>query len=113
MSGAAVSVAAAAMPIRPAPALVAIRSDREDHADQAGFQMAARIKWAMKTLSVIVALLSCTAMAAEQPKKKPAQVTANPCAQYGAGFVQVPGTATCIKASGSIRVDMGVQSNGR
>jgi hypothetical protein len=67
----------------------------------------------MKTFMFFIALLPCTAMAAEQQKKKPAQVTSNPCAQYGAGFVQVPGTTTCIKASGSVRIDMGVQSNGR
>jgi hypothetical protein len=66
----------------------------------------------MKTLTLILALLPSMALASEQ-KKKPAQVTANPCAQYGAGFVQVPGTTTCVKASGSIRVDVGVQSNGR
>lgn len=66
----------------------------------------------MKALALILALLPTMTSASEQ-KKKPAQITANPCAQYGSGFVQVPGTTTCIRASGSIRVDVGVQSNGR
>ena len=40
-----------------------------------------------------------------QPKPKTPQVTANPCAQYGAGFVQVPGTQTCVRTNGSVRTD--------
>ena len=67
----------------------------------------------MGKLIFIVALLPSMAMAAEQQKKpaaeqkKPAQATANPCAQYGAGFVQVQGTNTCVKLTGSIRVEFG------
>jgi hypothetical protein len=69
----------------------------------------------MRTLILTIALLPGIAMAAEQKKstaaeqqkKKPAQATANPCAQYGAGFVQVQGTNTCVKLSGSVRVEFG------
>ncbi len=46
-----------------------------------------------------------------QPKPKPPQATANPCAQYGAGFVQVPGSQTCVKTQGYIRTD--VTTSGR
>lgn len=31
--------------------------------------------------------------------------TGNPCAQYGAGFIQVPGTQNCVRAGGQIRMD--------
>jgi hypothetical protein len=60
----------------------------------------------MKTLILVATLLPGLAMAAEQPKK-PAPATANPCAQYGAGWVQIQGTSTCVKTGGSIRVDIG------
>jgi hypothetical protein len=60
----------------------------------------------MKKLILLAALLPGVAVAAEQPKK-PAPVTPNPCAQYGAGWVQIQGTSTCVKTSGSIRVDIG------
>ena len=44
--------------------------------------------------------------AAEQ-QKKPAAATANPCAQYGEGWVRVKDTNTCVKIGGSVRVDIG------
>ena len=40
-----------------------------------------------------------------QPKPKAPQATANPCAQYGPGFVQVQGTTTCVKMNGYVRTD--------
>jgi hypothetical protein len=46
-----------------------------------------------------------------QPKPKAPQATANPCAQYGAGFVQVQGSTTCVKMNGYIRTD--VTTSGR
>ncbi len=63
----------------------------------------------MRKLILVVALLPGMAMAAEQPKKKPAPspATANPCVQYGDGWVQVKGTNTCVKLNGYIRVDIG------
>lgn len=48
---------------------------------------------------------------AAQPKPKPPQANANPCAQYGAGFVQVQGSQTCVKTNGYIRTD--VTTSGR
>jgi hypothetical protein len=58
---------------------------------------------------VTVALLPGMAVAAEQQKKKPAPLpsAANPCAQYGAGWVQVKGSSTCVKVGGSISIDVG------
>jgi ABC-type phosphate transport system substrate-binding protein len=66
----------------------------------------------MRTLVpfVIMALLPGLAAAAEQQNKKPPQVAVNPCAQYGAGFVQIQGTNTCVKVNASIRVDVGRSS---
>jgi hypothetical protein len=60
----------------------------------------------MRTLilmALMVSLLPHMA-AAEQAKKAP---PVNPCAQYGAGFVQVKGTTTCVKVGGSTRIDIG------
>lgn len=48
-----------------------------------------------------------------QPKPKAPQAATNPCAQYGAGFVQVPGTGTCVRASGSIRTDATMSGRAR
>jgi hypothetical protein len=67
----------------------------------------------MGKLIFLIALLPAVATAAEQPKKKSAPIAANPCAQYGAGWVQVQGTTTCVKLSGSIRVDTGTSGSPR
>ncbi|MEP9368068.1 porin [Xanthobacter sp. VNH20] len=32
---------------------------------------------------------------------------ANPCAQFGAGFQRAPGSDTCIKVGGAVRMDAG------
>jgi hypothetical protein len=48
-----------------------------------------------------------------QPKPKAPQATANPCAQYGAGFVQVQGTTTCVRVNGSVRIDAGTSGRPR
>jgi Porin subfamily len=67
----------------------------------------------MGKLILLIALLPAAAVAAEQPKKKPAPVTANPCAQYGAGWVQIQGTTTCIRLSGSLRIETGTSGSAR
>ena len=69
----------------------------------------------MRKLILILVLLLMPAVtaAAEQSKKKAPPVTGNPCAQYGDGFVQLPGTSTCVKVSGSIQVDVGTQTSPR
>jgi hypothetical protein len=67
----------------------------------------------MGKLILLIALLPAAATAAEQPKKKAAPVTANPCAQYGAGWVQVQGTSTCVKVGGSIGIEMGTSGRAR
>ena len=66
----------------------------------------------MGKLILIAALLPSLAMAAEQQKneqqkKKASPLIANPCAQYGEGFVQLKGTNTCVKLDGSVRMEMG------
>ena len=67
----------------------------------------------MGKLILLIALLPAAATAAEQPKKKAAPVTANPCAQYGPGWVQVQGTTTCVKLSGSVRIETGTSGPAR
>jgi hypothetical protein len=68
---------------------------------------------------VIVAMLSASAAPAQQfrdgkPEKpakslplRPAKAAANPCAEYGAGFVRIEGSSTCIKVGGSLSVGAG------
>jgi hypothetical protein len=67
----------------------------------------------MRTLLLLIVLLPVAATAAEQPKKKSVPATANPCAQYGAGWVQVQGTTTCVKLSGSMRIETGTSGPAR
>ncbi|WP_316180042.1 MULTISPECIES: porin [unclassified Bradyrhizobium] len=35
----------------------------------------------------------------------------NPCASYGANFVRVEGTNTCVKVGGALRVEMGTSTS--
>jgi hypothetical protein len=61
---------------------------------------------------VCVALSPTLTSAAEQPaqqtRKPPVtQSPVNPCAAYGAGFVQIAGTSTCVKVGGHISVEVG------
>ncbi len=49
-------------------------------------------------------------MAAELPKKTtapPREVKTSPCPAYGAGFVKVEGSGTCVKIGGVVRVEGG------
>ena len=39
---------------------------------------------------------------------RPAKAAANPCAEYGPGFVRIEGSSTCIKIGGSFSVGVGV-----
>jgi hypothetical protein len=58
----------------------------------------------------ILGALPAWAAAAELPKKTttpPREVKTNPCAAYGAGFVKVEGSATCVKIGGTVSVEAG------
>jgi hypothetical protein len=66
-------------------------------------------------IGLLIAVMPMQAFAAT-PKKPVASKQAmksaprkpNPCAEYGAGFVQVEGTSTCIRIGGSIGIGGGV-----
>jgi len=45
------------------------------------------------------------------PVKRPA--AANACAQYGAGFIMIEGTGTCMKIGGAIGIGGGISSGSR
>jgi hypothetical protein len=45
------------------------------------------------------------------PLKRPS--SANACAEYGAGFVKVEGTNTCMKIGGAVSIGAGVSSGSR
>jgi hypothetical protein len=38
---------------------------------------------------------------------RPAKAAANPCGEYGPGFVRIEGSSTCIKFGGSFGVGVG------
>jgi hypothetical protein len=68
-------------------------------------------------LALILTALPLQVIAAEPRKtKKPSSTDvartklpkSNPCAEYGAGFVRVEGSSTCIRIGGSIGVGAGV-----
>ncbi len=86
------------------------------------------IKGRMRKLILLIALLPGLAVANElptngqpksalpksaPPKTKAPRAAVNPCAQYGAGFVQVQGTNTCVKTNGYIRTDVGASGGAR
>jgi hypothetical protein len=67
-----------------------------------------------------MALLPAPSAAVEQPQRKksetppipaerqvPLKRAGNPCTVYGAGFVRVDGTQTCVKIGGAVSVETG------
>ena len=50
-------------------------------------------------------------LAKSLPLKRPS--SANACAEYGAGFVRIEGTNTCMKIGGAVSVGGGVSSGSR
>jgi hypothetical protein len=68
---------------------------------------------------IVLALLSASAAPAQQsrddkpgkPAKslplRPSKAAANPCAEYGPGFVRIEGSSTCMKIGGSFGVGVG------
>lgn len=69
-------------------------------------------------LAVVIMTLPATAFAAEPAGKQPKKTTdpksqtdaksqAKPCAEYGAGFVKLEGSSTCVKVSGYVRFQTG------
>jgi hypothetical protein len=60
--------------------------------------------------ATMLAALPISVTAAELPKKTtppPREVKGNPCAAYGAGFVRVEGSTTCVKIGTGVRVQVG------
>jgi hypothetical protein len=81
-----------------------------------------------KSLLVMFAIvLASIAAHAEQPRLQKADKAAtsgkllplkrsnstNACAEYGAGFVKIEGTNTCMKIGGAVSVGAGVSSGSR
>jgi hypothetical protein len=78
-------------------------------------------------LIIMIVVLSSVAVAAEQPRpQKPDRAatsgkllpvkrsnSANACAEYGAGFVKIDGTNTCMKIGGAVSVGAGASSGSR
>lgn len=77
-------------------------------------------KWRGKTMRIVavgllIAVIPLQAFAAASKKPvatkqsmTPAPRKPDPCKQYGAGFVQVEGTSTCIRVGGSVGIGGGV-----
>jgi hypothetical protein len=81
-----------------------------------------------KSLLVVMAvMLPSVAAFAEQPRPQKSRKAATPdkvlplkrssstnvCAEYGAGFVKIEGTNTCMKIGGAISIGGGVSSGSR
>jgi hypothetical protein len=81
-----------------------------------------------KSLLIMMAVaLASVAGASEQPRpRKPDAAatsgkllplkrsnSANACAEYGAGFVKIEGTNTCMKIGGAVSVGAGMSSGSR
>jgi Porin subfamily len=76
---------------------------------------------------MLAVVLASVAAAAEQPRLRKADKaatsgkslplkrpsSANACAAYGAGFVRIEGTNTCMKIGGAVSVGAGVSSGSR
>ncbi len=63
-------------------------------------------------IAAIIGALPACAAAAELPKKttspqREVKTRTNPCAAYGAGFIKVEGSGTCVKIGGSVSVQGG------
>jgi hypothetical protein len=71
----------------------------------------------LMTLAALSALSISPASAQQSREQKPdkpavslplrPKTAANPCAEYGPGFVRVEGSSTCVKIGGSISVGAG------
>lgn len=75
------------------------------------------------SLAIVAALVAIPPAAAEtallrpQPDRSPRTDktlpvkgrNSNPCAAYGAGFVKVEGTGSCVKIGGAVDVGVGVR----
>ena len=59
----------------------------------------------------LLAMGGAGAQAADLPVKAKAVEYVRICSLYGAGFFYIPGTDTCIKLGGYLRVDLGVNTN--
>jgi len=69
-----------------------------------------------RIFAAVLVILPTWAIAAEKarqppdkPAAKPAPVQSNPCAIYGAGFVKIEGSSTCVKMGGHITIDVGTK----
>jgi hypothetical protein len=51
--------------------------------------------------------------AATSDKPLPLKRSSNACSEYGAGFVKIEGTNTCMKIGGAISVGAGMSSGSR
>jgi hypothetical protein len=61
-------------------------------------------------IASLIAVLPAGVAAAELPRKTtapPRDVKVRPCPAYGAGFVRLEGSTTCVKVGGSISVETG------
>jgi hypothetical protein len=78
-------------------------------------------------LVMMIVVLSSVAARAEQPRLQKADKaatsnkllplkrsnSANACAEYGAGFVKIEGTNTCMKIGGAVSIGAGVSGGSR
>lgn len=92
---------------------------RGDNASGVRYKGAMKPVIALTAVTAIVALLQAAPAIAQtkpsaKPKADPAgkaepKLRSNPCAEHGAGFVQVEGTGTCVQVRGYLRMQGSVR----
>ena len=61
----------------------------------------------LRRAALAAVVLCCTSLdaAAWQPPRSPASPKAETCPEMGEGYVKVPGSSTCVRMSGLVRVE--------
>lgn len=83
------------------PLSIVGRPCREGHSGGAGAPTPSRLG---AGLGLVLALGACQASARSLPKAEPAPAV-RACPEMGDGFVRLPGSDTCVKLGGSLRVE--------
>ncbi|TDR89955.1 porin [Enterovirga rhinocerotis] len=65
---------------------------------------------ALATTLLLAAALAAGSASAKERLRPVQHEAMSECPEYGRGFVKVPGTSTCIKISGRVRMDQTIAS---
>ena len=66
---------------------------------------------ALALTAILAAVLAAGGASAKERLRPVDHEAMSECPEYGRGFVKVPGTSTCIKISGRVRMDQTIASS--